>query len=192
MAGHHLAGAKKKAWEQSRQIVFVDESGFYLIPCVVRTYAPRGDRPVLRGRLTRDHLSVISAVTTRGQLFTAIGEHALDSFDVVRFLEHLLECLGCPLLLIWDGSSIHKGQVQDFLQEVGAEQLLVEPLPDYAPELNPDEGVWQYLKQVELANVHCLTIRRLRWHVRRAIMRLRSSPSLVLSFFAGAELPLEC
>lgn len=50
-----------------------------------------------------------------GQLFTAIHEHSLDNFDVVQFLEQLLSHLGCPLLLIWDGTALHKGQVEAFL-----------------------------------------------------------------------------
>jgi len=49
-------------------VVWVDESGFYLLPSVVRTYAPRGETPVLRAPLTRDHLSVISGVTAGGRL----------------------------------------------------------------------------------------------------------------------------
>ena len=62
MADGALASAKKGADEEGRTIVWVDESAFYLLPGVVRTYAPVAD-PVLRLPLTRDHLSVISGIT---------------------------------------------------------------------------------------------------------------------------------
>ena len=50
---------------QRRTLVFVDEAGFYLLPSVVRTYAPRARTPVLRAKLTRDHLSVMGGMTMR-------------------------------------------------------------------------------------------------------------------------------
>ena len=169
----------------------IDESGFYLVPGKVRSYAPCGERPVLHPSLTRDHLSVISGVTQEGQLYTHTSNCALSSLDAALFLQHLLEIFGCPLLVFWDGSPIHRGDVNDFLARVGSEQILVERLPAYAPDLNPDEGVWNYLKQVELRNDVCLNLRQLRLHLHRAIMRLRSKPALIRSFFDGAGLPCD-
>ena len=69
MAPRALACSQKKAEQEKRQIVFVDESGFYLLPMAVRTYAPVGTTPVLRVPLTRDHLSAIGALTPEGRLF---------------------------------------------------------------------------------------------------------------------------
>jgi hypothetical protein len=68
MAGRALARAEKKANAEGRTIVWVDEAGFYLLPARVRTYAPRGQTPVLHLPLTRDHLSAISALTMQGQV----------------------------------------------------------------------------------------------------------------------------
>lgn len=169
----------------------IDESGFYLVPGMARTYAPRGQRPQLRPFLTRDHLSVISAVTPAGQLYSHTSDQALGSSEVALFVQHLLEQLGCPLLLLWDGSPIHRGEAQDFITHLGSEQIIVERLPAYAPDVNPDEGVWQYLKYVELRNDVCINLRQLRFHLHRAIMRLRSKPALIRSFFAGAGLTLD-
>jgi transposase len=61
-------------------------------------------------------------------------------------------------------------------------------LPAYAPDLNPSEGVWQHLKNVELRNISCKDLNELRYELRLAILRLRSRPHLVRSFFAGAGL----
>src|SRR6266700_1287512 len=74
----------KKAEAEKRTIIFVDESGFYLLPMAVRTYAPRGQTPVLRVKLTRDHLSAIGGITPEGRLFMQTQEHAYDAQDVVR------------------------------------------------------------------------------------------------------------
>jgi hypothetical protein len=83
--------------------VFVDEAGFYLLPMAVRTYAPRGETPLLRVPLTRDHLSAISAVTPRGKLYIMVQATAFDGPAIVRFLRHLLRHIPGKILLIWDG-----------------------------------------------------------------------------------------
>jgi hypothetical protein len=67
----------------------------------------------------------------------------------------------------------------------------LERLPAYAPELNPDEGVWDFLKYTELPNVCCFSIRKLQWHLEHAPMRLRTKPDKILSFFESAGLSLE-
>ena len=156
------------------------------------TWAPAGDRPILRPFLTRDHLSAISAVTPNANLYAHFRTWALDNGDVALFLQHLLEQIGSPLWLIWDGSPIHHGEPLDaFFREVGPEQVRLERLPAYAPELNPDEGVWEFLKRTELPNVSSFSLRKLRWHLDRALMRLRSKPDKILAFFEAAGLPLE-
>jgi len=94
MAGAALARSKKKAVREGWELVFVDESGFYLLPGVVRTWAPRGETPVLRARLTRDHVSVISGITPAGELYTTMQDHAFTSSDCVRFLKHLRRQIG--------------------------------------------------------------------------------------------------
>jgi transposase len=161
-------------------ILWADESGFYLLPGLVRTYAPRGQTPILRVPLTRDHLSVISAIGPDGELVLMAEERALNSADVARFLRYLLELIPEPLLVIWDGGPIHRGQpVRELLAEVGPDRLRVERLPAYAPDLNPDEGIWNYLKRVELRNVCCASLRHLREALREAAIRLCSKPEII-------------
>ena len=124
--------------------------------------------------LTNDHLSAISGLTPDGRLLVLVRDHAFKSPDVVRFLKHLLRHLPGPLLVIWDGAPIHRGQpVKDFLARGGAKRLHLEQLPGYAPELNPDEGIWNYLKRVELRNRCCRDLPHLRRELRRATARLR-------------------
>ena len=177
-----MARAQKKAAEEKRTIVWIDQSGFYLLPMAVRTWAPRGQTPVLRVKLTRDHLSAISAITPDGRLVMQVQDHAYGSEDVVRFLRLLLRKLTGKLLVIWDGSPIHRGKVvKAFLAKGAAKRLHLVQLPGYAPELNPDEGIWNYLKRVELKNVCCRDAGHLATEVRKAKDRLRHKPEIIRS-----------
>ena len=81
-----LADPRKKAVDEGRTIVWVDQSAFYLLPMAVRTWAPCGHTPVLRVPLTHDHLAAISGITAAGRLFRQTPEDAYHSPDVVRFL----------------------------------------------------------------------------------------------------------
>jgi transposase len=175
-----VAGASSKAQTEGRTIVWVDESAFYPLPAVVRTWAPRGVTPVLHAPLTRDHLSVISGITPAGQLLLQMRERSLRGPDVVRFLQHLLRHIPGRLLVIWDGAPIHRAQVvKDFLAQGGAARLWLERLPAYAPELNPDEGIWNYLKRVELRNLCCDSLAELRLELRLAAARLRHKAAAI-------------
>ena len=180
---------EKKADLERRILVFVDESGFYLLPAAVRSYAPRGETPILKVFQTRDHLSVMSGVTPQGWLFTMTRDEALKGLDSVRFLNHLLSQTERKLLVIWDGSPIHRNiEVRNFLSNGAAKQIHLERLPPYAPDLNPDEGTWQHLKRVELRNICCFDLDHLHQQLNLAILRLRRKPYLIQSFFARAGL----
>lgn len=160
--------------------MWVDESGFYLLPAVQRTYAPIGQTPVLRHPLSNDHLSVISGITPDGRLYMQVQEQAFRSAGVVHFLEHLLRHVPGKLLIIWDGSPIHRSQViKDFLSNGAAKRIHLERLPAYAPDLNPDEGIWNYLKRVELKNICCRDLAQLRTALRQATERLRHKKRVI-------------
>jgi transposase len=175
-----LARDQKKAAREGRTIVWVDEAGFYLLAGAVQTYAPRGQTPVLLVPLTRDHLSVIGGLTSAGRLLLNVQTTAFKGAAVVRFLRHLLQCIGAPLVVIWDGGPIHHDHgLTSFLAGCGAERLVVEQLPGYAPDLMPLEGVWHYLKHVELRNVCCHNQPELRHELQLATARLRHKSEIL-------------
>jgi transposase len=147
--------------------------------------------PILKAFQTRDHLSVMSGVTPQGWLFTMTRYDALNGLDSVHFLKHLLSQTDRKLLVIWDGSPIHRNvDVRTFLANGAAKQIHLERLPAYAPDLNPDEGTWQHLKRIELRNMCCLDLEHLHQQLNLAILRLRRKPHLIQSFFAQAGLQL--
>jgi putative transposase len=87
--------------------VWVDEAGFYLLAGRVRTYAPRGQTPIITVPLTRDHLAVISGITGAGQMVMHVQTRAFNGAAVVRYLRHLLQQIAGQVLIIWDGGPIH-------------------------------------------------------------------------------------
>jgi transposase len=184
-----LARPEKKAREEGRTIVFVDERGCYLLPLVVKTYAPRGKTPMLWASLSRDHLSVISGITDQGWLHTRMQHQFFWGVDAARFLRHLTTHISVRLLVIWDGSPIHRCQeVKAFLSSPTGQGVHLEQLPADAPELNPDEGVWNYLKRVELKNVISQHLGQLSYELGKAIKRLRQKPHIIRACIVQAGL----
>lgn len=176
-----MAIPQRGALKEGRTIVFCDQSGFYLLPAVVRTYAPVGKTPVLQENLTRDHLSVMSGITLEGKLYMIEQQKAFKGEDAVRFLKHLMRQIPGKLLVIWDGSPIHRGgAVKDFLASGASRRLQLEQLPGYAPDLNPDEGIWKHLKYVELKNLCCQSLLELKVELRKAKERLRHKREVIL------------
>jgi transposase len=183
---------RHQASRERRALVFVDETGIYLLPGVVRTYGPKGETPVLDHWLSRDHLSVMAGVTPTGKLYTLVRQDPLTGVESVVFLKHLLVQTGKMLLVIWDGSPIHRwGAVPEYLATHGGKQVQVEALPGYAPDLSPlDRGLWQHLKHVEMRNRSCMDLEELHLEFHLAVGRLRQKAHLIPSFFAAAGLAL--
>ncbi|MDP6453741.1 MAG: transposase [SAR202 cluster bacterium] len=151
------------------------------MPFVTRTYGPVGSTPIIREYLTRDHLSAINGITPDGKLSMMVQPEAFRSAQVVKFLKHLLRQIGGKLLVIWDGSPIHRSNViKDYLASGAMDRIHLERFPAYAPEMNPDEGIWNYLKRVELKNVACQNLNELGYELRKAKERLRHKQHAIL------------
>jgi transposase len=181
-----------QAGKERRVLVFVDESGSYLLPGVVRAYAPEGQTPVLREKLTRDHLSVMGGMTPEGELYTLARQESLNGWHSIELLVHLGRVAGRRRLVIWDGSPVHRrSEVRRFVADTrGA--VRVELLPGYAPDLNPwDEGGRNHLKHVEMKNLVCRDLEELHEQFHLAVGRVRHKPRLIRSFFAQAGLRIE-
>lgn len=176
---------------EHRTLVFVDESGFYLLPSVMKTYAPQGRTPVLRVKLTRDHLSVMGGMTPAGKVYTLARQESLNGTHTLEFLTHVMRLAGERLLVIWDGSPIHRRTlVREFVDQTRG-KVRLEQLPAYAPDLNPwDEGGWHHLKNTEMRNLVCHDLEELHEQFHLAVHRLRQKAWLIESFFNQAGLTL--
>jgi len=181
---------KRQAKKDRRMLVFVDESGFYLLPSKARTYSPQGLRPIVPESQTHDHLSVMGGLTTDGRILTWVRQRPLDGLDTVAFLEHLGREIGGPVEVVWDRSPIHRrAAVGEFVKAVG-NGLALASLPAYAPDLNPVEWLWQHLKNVEMRNLVCMDLEELHEELHLAVGRVRQKRRLITAFFTGAGLAL--
>jgi transposase len=116
-----------------------------------------------------------------------VQEATIRSGNVVQFLRQLLRQVPGHFLVIWGGAPIHRAEtVKAFLAAGAAHRLHLARLPAYAPELNPDEGIWRYLKYVELRNVCCATLWDLDHEVRLAARHLRRKPRVIRACFTQA------
>jgi transposase len=189
-----VAAGKKNAARLGAHIVFADESGFLLIPTVVRTWAPQGKTPIHRHRQgRRDKISVISGISVSAKRHH-LGLYYLLFFDnigqeeVCVFLRELLRHLRGPVIALLDNSSTHKGEP---LQKLLARhpRLRIEHFPAYAPELNPDEGVWSQAKE-KLANSCPKNVEELMKDVIRSINGIRGSRNKLRGCILQSELSL--
>lgn len=150
MEEQELEEDKKNRQRLVAHLIFVDESGFQLTPCVRRTWAPVGQTPLIRHRFRNDRISMISglSVSPRRQRLGLYGMFSRDNIrqpDVCLFLRHVLRHLRGQVIALLDNSNIHRGQpITDLCRRLP--RLHLEYFPPYAPEINPDEGVWGLLK----------------------------------------------
>lgn len=165
-------------------IFYVDEAGVGLLPSVGRTYAPKGKTPVIAHKCRYKHLCVISAISDTGRMLWNLRPDAFKGTSIVQFLEDVLAAVARKILVIWDGASIHKGEeVKSFLSSLKNEEVWLERIPPYSPELNADEQVWNHLKVVSLKNTCAHNLKELESNVRFAMGELEENPELIRSFF---------
>jgi transposase len=184
-----LAEGKKNAAAQGRTIVFVDESGLSERPHRCRTWAPRGQTPILQYHFRWNQLSAIAGVTWLSFYFR-LYPGTIRTPQLIDFLLHLMRHVPGKLLIIWDGLRVHRSALLMEFVEATEGRIQLEQLPAYAPELNPVEFLWGHWKQHELPNLCAKTFGELSGHARRALRRMRRRPRLIRAFWHQAELPL--
>lgn len=171
-------------------LVFVDESGIQTNPNVRRSWAREGARPVLRTLGHREKISAISGVTLEGELYFELHRHDLTGTEVIWFLEQLLEEIRGRVIVVWDNIGIHRSaEVATFLW-LNRRRLESRRIPPYAPELNPDEGLWDVLKNDRLANYCPASLEELEGTVRRELEALQAHPEFVMQAIRQTELPI--
>lgn len=180
-----------RARRQGATILFLDESFKQSDPNVRRTWWLEGERPEIRVREgSRMKLSLISAVGVKGELYFEIYMESIDGGRVMEFLEHLLREVPGRIMLLWDNGTIHRRKdVKQFLWE-HRKRLETRRFPAYAPELNPDEMVWNALKYQRLANWCPRTEEEIREGVERELGWLQAHPEFVASCIQNAAIPL--
>ena len=182
-----MACLKKKARQQRRTIVFIDESGLSTRPTRVRTWAPHGQTPVLHETFNWKSLSIIGGLAL-WRFYFLMHAGSIKSLQVVEFLNHLQRHLRGKILVIWDGAPIHRSLlVKNYVASTKG-RLVVERLPAYAPELNPVEYMWGHLKTHEIANLVATQAWELSFEATAALRRMRRRRLVITACYSQAEL----
>jgi transposase len=171
----------------------LDESGFSEQPSVRRTWARKGQTPVLSAPVNWQQLSAIGALALspdRSRVRTFLSLHAgpLRAPQVIAFLRSLCRHLRGKALLVWDRLSAHRARLTRDWRARQRHWLTVEWLPGYAPELNPVENLWAYLKAGDAANFCALDLADLALHISRRVRRVRTQHHLPWSFLKHSGL----
>jgi hypothetical protein len=162
---------------------------------VRRTWAPRGHTPVIRHRFKWQRTSMAAALCygSRGGARLVFHRHpdAYDTDSLIGALAELRQALGGQkATLLWDGLPAHRSRAMGAWLRRQRSWLVVEPLPAYAPELNPVEALWSSLKGVELANLAGEGLQEVTAAAERGIQRIRGTPHLPYSFLRYCGLSL--
>jgi len=189
-----VAGGKKNARRRGAWLVFEDESGVSERPAVRRTWAPRGETPVLTHAVNWKQLSVATALAFRwdGQRSRLYFQTRPGSYSgprllpVVRALKRHFR--SAPVILIWDRLPAHRSRALGAYLLQQRRWLSLEWLPGYAPELNPVEYVWGNLKGQELANLCAADLGEAGRAVHTGMTRIRRQPQLPFAFLNHAGL----
>jgi len=191
-----VAAGKKNATRRKAWLIFIDEAGFLMAPLVRRSWAPCGQTPILRQR-TRSHqkVSIIGALAvspTREHVRCLFRLHPNENIIaplIVAFLRQLDRHIDAPMTLIWDRLQGHRGKaVQAFLRTHPT--VRSELLPPYAPELNPIEYAWGYLKANPLANLAPADCAELTRTARTHVQSLKRNQRVLRSFIQHSPLSL--
>jgi transposase len=183
-----LAEAKKNAAARGQTIVFIDESGLSERPTVARTWAPRGQTPVIQYSFNWKQLSAIAGLTF-WRFYFRFFPGTIRTPQLLEFLQALRAQLrGRKLLIVWDGLNTHRSRLLRDWLEAQQGEVQVEFLPPYAPELNTVEQIWNYLKNREIANLCASSIGEVGDLARRRLRSMQRRPNLVRSFWQQTEL----
>jgi putative transposase len=195
LAQGRLPRPEKKVDAEQAHLVLIDETGLFLNPVVRRSWSKVGNTPVIGGDGGhRKKVSAIGALTVSptakqlGFYFDTAVDGFFDATLVIAFLGNLLKHLRGKVVVLWDGGSNHKGPaMREFLQ--ANPRLRLERLPAYAPDLNPVEVVWSWLKWGRLANFVPDDLSELDDWAIEYLVELKYNQKLLRALWERSDLP---
>lgn len=175
------------AKRQNAEIFFEDESGLRSDFHSGTTWAPRGKTPVVRVTGKRFSLNMISAISARGAMHFQVIRGGVNASVFLEFLKNLMYRRRRPVLLIVDGHPSHRAKLVKRYVESLEGKLRLFFLPPYSPELNPDEHVWNHIKNNTVGRKIVHDAKELARVVKAELRKLKRMPDLVRSFFQAPE-----
>ena len=174
---------RAEAKRRRARIYWADEMGVRSDHQAGRSYAPKGQTPVVRGTGKRFGCNTVSAITNRGDLAFMVFKGRMDLRVFLRFLRRLVKQAGRLVFLILDRHPVHRSRaVQRWLAE-RAGAIRVFYLPSYSPELNPDEMLNNDVKANAVGRRRPHDQTQLMQNVRGYLRKRKSNPELVKRYF---------
>src|SRR3989344_5508342 len=174
----------RRRWQA--MLYFQDESGISLTPVLGSTWAPKGKTPKVMVTGKRGGFCVTSAISPAGKLIFRIEKRRVNADKHIEFLKQIMKQHPYrKIIVIEDRSPVHRAKKVDTFVEQNNKKLAIYRIPSYAPELNPDEHVWEYLKAYELKTHQAKNTAELKHLVKRKMQSIQRRKELILSFFIG-------
>ena len=172
------------ARKMDADIAFEDEAGVGIMTRSGRTWGLKGKTPIIKASMARGGYNVLSAITAQGGMAYSIKDETINGSRYIEFLKELIEDRDHSLILLVDHASIHKSkEVRKFVRE-HREKLRVFFLPKKAPEYNPDEQVWNEIKNNSLGKQPIKNKDDLKARLTKALDSLRDNTKRIISFFS--------
>lgn len=183
-----LPDLKKRAKAMNAEIVFLDECGIRSDSVLGKTWGEKGQRTIVETSGRRQSINAVSAVTESGKFWFDVYSGYMNADRFVTVVRKMMRWRRRPMFLVVDGHPSHRSKkVRELVEELEG-MLELHFLPGYAPDLNPDEFVWNYLKKVGPSREPLKKDESLYERVWSILQSIKESPVLVRSFFESAEL----
>lgn len=174
----------RRRWQA--MLYFMDESGVSLHAVMGKTWAPKGKTPVVKTTGDRGSICVTSAISPAGKMIFRIEKETVNNKKHIEFLKQIMKHHPSrKIIVIQDRAKPHTAKNVDSFVEENLNRIAIYRIPSYAPELNPDEHVWEYLKAHQLKSHQAINKTELRKLVKRKMQGIQRKKGLVNSFFVG-------
>jgi transposase len=174
---------ERRARRCGADIFFLDEAGIRSDAPLQRTWGARGRTPVVATSGQRQSVNAISAVNLLGAFWYNVYTGRLNAGQFILFLTDFLRYRRRPVFLVVDRHPAHIAKVVGEYVQSRRGKLELHFLPGYAPDLNPDEFVWNHLRHKGVSKTPLRQNESLRARVEADLAAIRADPPLVRSFF---------
>lgn len=174
----------RRRWQA--MLYFQDESAVSLAPVLGTTWSRKGKTPKIKVTGNRGSIAVSSAISPAGRMLFRIEKKTVNSETFIDFLKQIMRNHKLrKIIIVTDNSMTHISAMTKKFLEQNKNKLAVYLLPTYSPDLNPDEEVWKYLKNVKLEAHQARNKKEFRPLIRSKMQSMQKKPNLIRSFFVG-------
>ena len=177
----------RRRWQA--MLYFQDESSVSLVPVLGKTWAKKGETPKIKVTGNRGSIAVSSAISPAGRMVFRIEKGSVTSKTFIDFLKQIIRNHKWrKIIVIIDNSPTHTAKaVKEFIEQ-NKNKIAIYYLPTYSPDLNPDEDVWRYLKNVKLKAHQARNKEEFKPLVLSKMQSIQRKPNVIKSFFVGSLL----